>query len=300
MIVQPPPKSKSRLHAILTQEWAHWLDIPISTLCWLLLLSVIALIMNPLLPPVAYLLQLWAGSSWAWRDRWASVRMWARQGGWCVGWLCILALLAQAHLWFFPTLIALAQNAWRTYLPGELALSPTGTTLLARIILFFPLAPTLTLLYERIHPRTQVDLQRVLIPSDLAKPAAPSAASGQEQAQTSQQTTAPSSPTNTTATSPTVPATKKRSRTTQAKSYTTPASDAEQMTIDSYLAQEQAQTTSTKPKRERTTRSSGTAARKKKQQDGEQATSALTPISQGETSPAQQQPETINWDDVAE
>ncbi len=293
MTIQPPlpPQPKVTVRSVLTtvldRERAHWSALSLSTLCGLLLPSICLLAFSPLLPPVAYLLQRWAGSSWTWRDRWASVRTWAEYGSWFVGGLCILALLADAHVWFIPGLMAWAQSAWHSIdLPGELALFPLrGTTVLARTILFLPLAPALALLYERIDPRTRADLQRVLSPSDLVPPPPPEPVPAQE---TPQQTTPPASPAPSDA-QPSAPAQKKRPRATAGgRGNATAALEATQLTIESVLVADRGQATPLHPKK----------PRRKKQE--KQAPSSLTPVSQEQPLLAQQRPAKINWDDVAE
>ncbi len=81
MMQQPsPPSLPSRPR--LSKEWDHLVQMPLSTLCLLVLPSVVLFALNPLLPPVAYAIQRWAGASWMWHDRWASVWTWAKQGAW--------------------------------------------------------------------------------------------------------------------------------------------------------------------------------------------------------------------------
>ena len=158
-----PPKNRSRFK----DEWNHWVDMPLPRFCLLVLPTLIFVLINPLLPLVAYALYLWAGASWTWRDRWASVWLWAKQGSVFVTFLIGIAWLAAAHLWFFPDVVAVLQTLWHTYVPGELSLSPfDGHALLARSVLLLPLAPALSLFYEWIDPRTQMHLQRdLLLPS---------------------------------------------------------------------------------------------------------------------------------------
>lgn len=299
MIVQPqsPPQPKLNLRTWLSTEWQHLADLSIQTLALLAVPTLIGFWFNPLLPILAYALQLWAGQSWRWPARWGSVRTWARQGGWFVGPLFLIALLADAHIWFFPSLVALAQTLWRDHLPGELGLLPYPwqyNNLFARLTLLLPLAPILALLYERIDPRTQVDPPRMLRPIDLVKPEAstppaqpsapPEPGKDQNAATSTQASTSPSSPA------------KKRPKTAaQTKQNATPAEEAEQLTIDSFLAPDQGQPA------QPTDKSTGTkpagAAHKKKQGRNQTPAAPTKPIT--ETPPAKQS-SPINWDDVAE
>ena len=278
---QSPPKPKTTtrgrgIRAALAQEWTHWSTLPLSSFCWFALPTLVLFFVDPLLPPVAYVLQRWAGSSWAWRDRWASIRTWAEPGGWFVGILIALGVLAYAHIWFFPALVALAQGAWRAALPGELSLFPLARgALFARLLLFLPLAPALALLYERIDPRTSVQLRRILTPSDILPPASP-------------ETPVPPEPTNistpppaTPDTHPSTPVKKKRSRSTRDK--TTSTSGAEQLTIDGILKPEQTVQTETASSATRT------SSRKKKKQSEH-----LAPTPDA----SNKQPEEIDWNDT--
>jgi len=193
--------------------------MPLRTLTLMALPSILLFVLSPPLPFLAYLLQLWARSSWAWQDRWASVWTWAKQGGEVMTLLLLCAGLDIEHVWFFPTLVTAAQGYWHAHLPGELALLPLDEhTLIARMLLLAPLAPALALFYEYLDPRTRVHLKRVLTPTDLitpaTKPAQPNAAPTQP----------PASPT--TDTMPPLRKKKKRQR--------HPAA-AQQMTIESAL-----------------------------------------------------------------
>ena len=168
----PSPPSSPAEKSWLTTEWDHLDTLSPSTMGLLLVPTLLLGLVNPLLPPVAYAMQRWAGSSWAWHDRWASVRTWAKQGAWIVASLLFIAWLAAVHFLFFPALVMGVQNAWHTaHLPDTLSLALTPLNryaLVTRILLSLPLAPALSLYYERIDPRTQMQPQRVLTPADLA------------------------------------------------------------------------------------------------------------------------------------
>jgi len=173
-------------------------------------------------------MQRWAGSSWTWRDRWASIQAWAKQGTVLVAILVLLAWVASAHMGVVWALIAGLQTAWLTaHLPGILSLSPLdGHALGARSLLSLPLAPALSLYYERIDPRTQLHPQRVLTPADLA-------------ALTHPQPVAPPASTHTTTQDQATPPPKaKRRKTSSTKTKQHPqaiATPTEQMTIESVL-----------------------------------------------------------------
>ena len=166
----PPlrPAHPIKAKALLAKEWRHLVDMSPLTLMLALLPSLVIFYINPLLPLTAYLLQLWASSSWSWRDRWASIGALARQGGWFVALVLVYTVLSSAHVWIFPALTESLQAFWRTHLPGDLSLSPPGVgSLLVRVLLLLPLAPALALLYEHLNPRTSGQLSRVLTPADL-------------------------------------------------------------------------------------------------------------------------------------
>jgi len=245
----PNPPSVSRSRSWLPNEWDHLAQMPPLT-AWLLLLpTLLAGLVNPLLPLVAYAMQRWAGASWTWRDRWASVWTWAKQGAWAVAILLLIAWLAQVHVLFFPALVAGLQNAWHSaHLPDDLSLSLTPMNryaLVTRILFSLPLAPALSLYYERIDPRTPMHPQRVLTPADLAtpppslpvQPPASTTATAQDaaSAQTSVPPTATAQPTRP-KTAPTKPQHKDNKTTV-----------IEQMTIDSVLVPPQAASSTSTP-----------------------------------------------------
>lgn len=329
MIVQPqsPPQPKGKLRAWLSAEWQHLGDMTPATFAKLFLPTLIVFWFNPLVPVLAYALQLWAGRSWQWPARWGSVRMWARQGGWFVGILATFGILADAHIWFFPALVALVQTVWRDHLPGELGLLPYPlqyNNLLARLMLLLPLTPTLALLYEQIDPRTQVDPPRQLLPRDLAKPqpatppekpTSPPAPSPGPAAHSSEADPNAAQPQSGAAPPPS-PAKKKRRDPAQATQPGTEPKpqELEQLTIDSILIPDQDQTdtqpTGTqKEKAERTrqttertsAQTTGTAQRKKQQSQRRNPPQARPPTEPVTEEPSSAKPpEAINWDDVAE
>ena len=131
----PGPPSSPPEKSWLTPEWNHLDQMSLPTMGLLFVPTVLLGILNPLLPLVAYAMQRWAGSSWTWHDRWASVWTWAKQGAWIIAILVLLAWLAAVHFLFFPALVAGLQTAWLTaHLPGILSLSPLdGHALGARI-----------------------------------------------------------------------------------------------------------------------------------------------------------------------
>ena len=171
---EPQPKLPllpPELRSLLQEEWHHLATMPTLRFCLLVLPSIVLFFINPLLPTASYALQLWASHSWAWRDRWASVTIFAKQGGVIVALVLVLASLNSAHVWIVPQLTEAAQAWWHTHLPGDLSLSPLGLgALIARTLLLLPLAPGLALFYEHFDPRTRVQPQRVLTPADLAEP----------------------------------------------------------------------------------------------------------------------------------
>ena len=224
----PSPPSSPPEKSWLTPEWNHLDTMPLPTMGLLFVPSLLLGLLNPLLPIAAYAMQRWAGSSWTWRDRWASIQAWAKQGTVLVAILVLLAWVASAHMGVVWALIAGLQTAWLTaHLPGILSLSPLdGHALGARSLLSLPLAPALSLYYERIDPRTQLHPQRVLTPADLAalthpQPVAPPAST---QTATQDQATPPPKP--------------KRRKTSSTKTKQHPqaiATPTEQMTIESVL-----------------------------------------------------------------
>lgn len=208
----------------LEEEWQHWGEISQQTHCLLIGLSLILFICDPLLPITAYMLQRWAASTWAWRDRWTSVWIWAKQSVWFLATIMVLTLLATTHIWMFPQLIAGAQTIWQQILPGDLSLSLSDEhDLIARSLLLLPLAPTLALVYERIDSRTYVQLHRVLTPADLEpKPPSPNPPK-----QTPPSATAPADTPRKTP--------RKTTRTKKQKPRKTNPAPAAHVTIDSFL-----------------------------------------------------------------
>ncbi len=184
----PQPAPPLTLKARLIREYRHWADMPPQRFGLLVLPICVLVFLSPLLPFVAYALWLWASSSWAWRDRWASIWALARRGGAFVALVLLVAALSSAQVWIFPDLTATLQAFWRAHLPGELSLTPLlEPSLVARTLLLLPLAPVLALYFERVDPRTRVQHRRILTPRDLepkpkAKPATPSEAAPQEPA----------------------------------------------------------------------------------------------------------------------
>jgi hypothetical protein len=177
MIPQPhyqsPPGQKQTLRSLLKEEWHRLEDMDPLRLCLLFLPTIVILCIDPLLPLAAYALQLWASLSWAWRDRWPSVIFWAKQGSGFVTLLLIYTALDVTHAWIIPDVTAMIQALWHTILPGTVSLDPFDErALLARSLLLLPLAPLLSLFYERLDPRTRVQNPRVLTPADLVEPAA--------------------------------------------------------------------------------------------------------------------------------
>jgi hypothetical protein len=167
----PPPPAPLTLKGRLIREYRHWEEMPGPRLCVLLLPSILLLVIAPPLPLAAFALWLWAAHAWDWRDRWTSMRAWAKQGGAVVALVLIFAGLSSAQVWVLPQLTATLQVFWHAHLGGDLSLSPTDLDgLVARAFLLLPLAPALALLYEWIDPRTQVRLQRILTPADLVEP----------------------------------------------------------------------------------------------------------------------------------
>jgi hypothetical protein len=238
-IMQPPSPSRQKPTARtwLKDEWNHFAQMELLPFCLLALPSILLLPINPLLPPIAYALQRWAGATWAWRDRWASVWVWAKQAAWWSAILAGIVALGAWRIWLFPELITTMQAFWQAHLPGTLSLSPTdGQTLFARTLLLLPLAPMLALYYEWIDPRTRVRHRRVLTPADLAKPPQPT------------------DPPPTPAAAPTPHQTRLPQAALQApppppkaKQQIPTPPPAAQMTIDSFLTPDQAQTSPPPP-----------------------------------------------------
>lgn len=214
----PPRTFKARLAG----EYRHWNDMTTLTFVLLLLPSVLLLYVDPLLPIAAYALWLWVSSSWAWRDRWASIWALARRGGMFVGLVLICAALSSAQVWIFPDVTAALRAFWRAYLPGDLSLSPLdGPSLVARTLLLLPLAPLLACYYERVDPRTRVQPQRILTARDI-EPKKPTV----KQDAASQEPTARAKPKSTAKAAPREPA----------KQHSESPPPPAQITIEGYLA----------------------------------------------------------------
>jgi hypothetical protein len=171
---QPPPLPQVAppltLKARLIREADHWTDLSWLRFALLALPICLLFFMTPLLPITAYALWLWAGESWDWRDRWASIWALARRGGVFMALVLSIAALSNAQVWIFPQLTATLQNVWSGHVPGELSLSPFGGrfSIIARTLLLLPLAPALALYFEKVNPRTRVQQQRILTARDLA------------------------------------------------------------------------------------------------------------------------------------
>ncbi len=228
----PPPHERN---IWLAREWRHWKHLPLLTFALLLLLSTLLVVIAPLLPCAAYALWLWAAYSWEWRDRWTSIRVWAKKGSWLVTLLMAVAVLGVAHVWLVPEIIADVQAVWQAHLPGTLSLSPLALdALVARTLLLLPLAPALALCYERLDPRTCVRPRRILTPADLVAP-------------TPRKTPDPASPPAQKAratASPAPPAPTSKTRSAKPRSTRPPL---QQTTIESVLAADTAQTAQPPP-----------------------------------------------------
>jgi hypothetical protein len=302
------------LPSLLKREWRHLETMPTSTFWLLLVPTLLCLWIDPLLPIAAACLQLWAGASaLTWRDRWASIFVWAKQGIWFVGLLSVCIWLVALHIWIFPTLLTAVRTFWQAHLWGDFSLSPLdGRGLLARTLFFLPLAPPLAILYEWIDPRTQI-LRRVLRSADLMKasPAAPpppeQQAAGQQPSPAEQQEAAPvAAQTQTPPASPAPPSPTQPKKQPSARQHT-PASappEAEQLTIESFLATEandpppvlppsSAQQSATPPAATPTARG-GKRKRTKKRAD-----EPSTPPSSSQSPDADTKTD-INWDEVVE
>lgn len=270
-LTAPPNRHLPQQHAPLTlkgrllREYRHWEEMPGLRFGVLLLHFSLLLVIAPLLLLAACVLWWWAAHSWDWRDRWTSVRSWAKQGGVFVALVLAFAFLSNAHIWVLPQLTATLQAFWHAHLGGDLSLSPTDLDgLVARAFLLLPLAPALALLYEWIDPRTQVRLQRILTPADLVEP-------------TPAPQTEPAAP---------PPARKKASPPPKAKAAMPPRTrtrkreQAQQITIESFLASDPAQATPPSPSHQATPQ-------------------PATPSPPPQASPAPPATDPINWDDVA-
>ena len=171
------PSSLPPREALLKEEWHHLVALGPLRFGLLVLLSILLFVVSPLLPIAASLLWRWAAHSWTWRNRWASVTFWAKQGGLLVALILVYAALSATRVWILPGLTAMLQAWWHAHLLGDLSLSPSDPdALLARTLLWLPLAPALAVLYEYVDPRTRVQPQRVLTPADLAEPTQQAAA----------------------------------------------------------------------------------------------------------------------------
>jgi hypothetical protein len=247
-LIQPPPhvSQPSALRTWLKHEWKHFTEMERLPLCFLVFCNILSLLLNPLVPSLAYLLQRWAASPWDWRDRWTSVWIWAKQGRRFIAILFGIVLLGKVRLWFFPELIVMMQALWQAHLPGNLSLSPLdGHTLMARVLLLLPLAPLLALLDEWIDPRTCVRLQRVLTPADLVEPSQSADPPPSPNASTTNQATPQTTPSVDTQEPPVRPPRKAKRPTTNQKR--TPqssqvSSDTGHVIIESVLTTDPAQT----------------------------------------------------------
>ena len=275
----PQPALPLTLKQRLTREYRHWADLPPQRFALLVLPICLLVFVAPPLPFVAYALWLWASSSWAWRDRWASIGALARRGGVFVALVLLFAALSSAQVWILPLLSATLQAFWRAHLPGELSLMPlTEPSVLARTLLLLPLAPALALYFEYIDPRTRVQQQRILTARDLA----PKNPRARQDASPSAQKAVPQEPAARAQPKPKAKQDAPREEAAQPKE--SPPPPPEQITIDSYLASDtdQAQARPAPP------------SRPPAQKRQEPAPKAETPAS----TPAP--PPQIDWNDVAE
>ena len=117
---------------------------------------------------VAYGIQRWAtASTWDWRDRWASIRVWS-----VVGSLCF-ALLVMLFLPPFRVQAYAIASLWQHVpLLGPFSLWPPGIdTMVARWLLALPLAPITALLMEHASPRSwSLPYRRVVLPGEIPQP----------------------------------------------------------------------------------------------------------------------------------
>lgn len=270
----PQPASPLTLKQRLTREYHHWADLPWRRFALLIAPVFPQVYLDPLLPFVAYALWLWASSSWAWRDRWASIWALSRRGGMFVGVVLLYAALSNAQVWILPQLTAALQHAWSAHLPGELSLSPFAPSSVARTLLLLPLAPALALYFEYIDPRTRVQQQRILTARDLA----PKKPKVKQNAAPTAQEAAPQEPAP--RAKPKPKAKPGAPRETAKQQSESPPPPPEQITIDSYLAsdKDQAPARPAPPPR----------PAGKKQQAAQAETPAPAPSKQ------------IDWNDVAE
>ena len=281
---QPPPLPQPAppltLKARLMREAHHWADLSWLRFALLALPIGMSVFMTPLLLITAYALWVWAGSSWAWRDRWASIWALARRGGVFMALVLFVATLSSAQVWIFPQLTATLQNAWSAHLPGELSLSPLDGrfSIVARTLLLLPLAPALALYFEKVNPRTRVQQQRILTVRDLA-PKKP-----KQDATPTAQKAAPQEPTARAKPKPKPKPTAKAAPREEAAQHSEspPPPPPEQITIEGFLAsdQDQAPARPAPPTRP--------PAKKRQAEKAETPAPAPAPATQ------------IDWNDVAE
>lgn len=281
---QPPPLPQPAppltLKARLMREAHHWANLSWLRFALLALPIGMSVFMTPLLLITAYALWVWAGSSWAWRDRWASIWALARRGGVFMALVLFVATLSSAQVWIFPQLTATLQNAWSAHLPGELSLSPLDGrfSIVARTLLLLPLAPALALYFEKVNPRTRVQQQRILTVRDLA-PKKP-----KQDATPTAQKAAPQEPTARAKPKPKPKPTAKAAPREEAAQHSEspPPPPPEQITIEGFLAsdQDQAPARPAPPTRP--------PAKKRQAEKAETPAPAPAPATQ------------IDWNDVAE
>jgi len=273
----PPPTLKQRL----AREHRHWADLSWPRFALLALPIGMFVFMTPLLPITAYALWVWAGLSWAWRDRWASIWALARRGGVFVALVLLIAALSSAQVWIFPQLTATLQNAWSAHLPGELSLSPFSGrfSIIARTLLLLPLAPALALYFEKVNPRTRVQQQRILTARDLA----PKKPKIKQDAAPTAQEAAPQEPTARAKPKPKAKqAAKAAPREEAVQQSESPPPPPEQITIEGFLASDQDQTPA------RPAPPTRPPAKKRQAEKAETPAPAPAPATQ------------IDWNDVAE
>lgn len=118
------------------------------------------------LPWLAYELQHWAaGSSWDWKDRWASVR------GAAVFFILLVVLMGASLILPAPFIYQPLSDAWQHLsLLGAFSLWPLlPAPILVRWLLALPLAPALALMLEHLSPAASHSLTRVLQPHEQAE-----------------------------------------------------------------------------------------------------------------------------------
>lgn len=267
----PPLTRKQRL----MREARHWADLPPLRMAVLALSIGVLIFLDPPLPVVAYALWLWASSSWAWRDRWASIWALARRGGVFVGLVLIWAALSTAQVWIVPDVTATLQAYWRAHLVGELSLMPLlEPSLLARTLLLLPLAPALALYFEKVDPHTRVQQQRILTARDV-EPKKPKV---KQDAPTAAQKDVPQEPAARPKPKPTANAAPREPSKQHSDS---PPAPPEQITIEGYLASDKDPARLAPPTRRQATHK-------------QKVTPAETPA------PAAAPSKKIDWNDVAE